>query len=66
MSSEKDRLVVRKTTFEQEQADKDAYFASLSPEKRFEIHEQLRERIWGEKYNALSLEGLKVIKKPAQ
>jgi hypothetical protein len=64
MLSEK-RIVVRKTTLEQEQADKDAFFASLSPEERLKIHEQLRERIWGGKYNSLSLEGLKVTKKPA-
>lgn len=60
----KKKIVVRKTTFEEEQRLKDDEFLKLSPTERLRIHEELRKRIWGKAYNKQSLKGLKVIKKP--
>ena len=57
------KIIVRRTTFEEEQRMKDEAFLKLTPEHRFRIHEQMRKKIWGEKYNKQSLIGLKVIKK---
>jgi hypothetical protein len=42
---------------------KDEDFLNLRPEERLRIHEELRKRIWGDRYNRLSLRGLKVLKK---
>jgi len=64
MPAKKQKIVVRKTSFEEEQRLKDEEFLALTPVERLRIHEQLRKRIWGKKYNKLSLKGLKVIKKP--
>lgn len=64
MPAKKLKTVVRKTSFEEEQRLKDEEFLALTPAERLRIHEQLRKRIWGKKYNKLSLKGLKVIKKP--
>lgn len=64
MQSKKPKLVVKKTSFEEEQRIKDDAFMKLSPAERLRIHEQLRKRIWGTRYNKLSLHGLKVTKKP--
>jgi hypothetical protein len=66
MPARKSKIVVRKTTFEEEQQSKDEAFLRLKPAERLKIHEQLRKRIWGEQYNKLSLKGLKVIKKPVE
>ena len=57
------RTIVRKTTFEEEQRMKDEDFLRLAPEERLRVHEELRKRIWGDRYNKLSLKGLKVVKK---
>jgi hypothetical protein len=57
------KLVVRKTTFQEEQQSKEEAFLKLTPAERLKIHEQLRKRIWGKAYNKLSLKGLKVSKK---
>jgi hypothetical protein len=57
--------IVRRTSPEKEQADKDAEFLRLTPGQRLKVHEQLRKKIWGKKYNATRLAGLKVRKKPA-
>jgi hypothetical protein len=64
MPAKKPGTVVIKTTFEEEQRMKDEAFLKLSPQERLKIHEQLRKKIWGKKYNKLSLRGLKVTKKP--
>jgi hypothetical protein len=63
VKSAKKRTVVRKTNFEEEQRMKDEDFLNLRPEERLRIHEELRKRIWGDRYNRLSLRGLKVLKK---
>ncbi|MBL7877127.1 MAG: hypothetical protein JNL53_15780 [Cyclobacteriaceae bacterium] len=54
---------LKKTTFEEEQRLKDLEFLSLKPAERLRLHEVMRKRIWGDKYNKLSLKGLKVIKR---
>ncbi len=64
MTGRKAKVVVRKTSFEEEQRMKEEAFLKLSPVERLRIHEQLRKRIWGDQYNKLSLKGLKVTKKP--
>lgn len=64
MTGRKAKVVVRKTSFEEEQRMKEEAFLMLSPVERLRIHEQLRKRIWGDQYNKLSLKGLKVTKKP--
>jgi hypothetical protein len=64
MPAKKIKTAVRKTSFEEEQRLKNEAFLALTPTERLKIHEQLRKRIWGEKYNKLSLKGLKIIKKP--
>jgi hypothetical protein len=56
-------IVVKKTTFEEEQRMKDEAFLKLRPTERLRIHEQLRKRTWGSSYNKTSLKGLKVKKK---
>jgi hypothetical protein len=66
MAKSKSKIVVSKTTFDEEQRQKDEAFLKLKPIERLIIHEQLRKRIWGDRYNKLSLKGLKVIKKPVQ
>jgi hypothetical protein len=66
MPARKSKIVVRKTTFEEEQQSKDEAFLKFKPAERLKIHEQLRKRIWGKQYNKLSLKGLKVIKKPVE
>lgn len=58
------KTIVRKTSFDEEQRLKDEEFLKLTPEERLRIHEELRKRIWGKKYNKLILKGLKVNKKP--
>jgi hypothetical protein len=63
MAGKKSKIVVKKTSFEEEQKMKDEAFLKLRPEERLKIHEQLRKRIWGSEYNKLSLRGLKVRKK---
>lgn len=55
--------VVSRTSFEEEQQIKDEAFLKLKPAERLRIHEQLRKRIWGDRYDKLSLKGLKVVKK---
>ena len=57
-------MVVRKTSVEEEQRMKDEEFLKLKPVERLKIHETLRKRIWGDRYDKLSLKGLKVTKKP--
>jgi hypothetical protein len=66
MPAKKKKIIVRKTTPEQEQQSKDEAFLNLSPAERLKIHEGLRKRIWGKAYNAISLKGLKVSKKPVR
>jgi hypothetical protein len=57
------KTVVKKISFEEDERLKDEEFLKLTPLERLKIHEQLRKRIWGEKYNKLKLKGLKVIKR---
>lgn len=64
MRGKKPAAIVKKTSFEEEQKAKDEEFLRLTPAERLRIHEQLRKRIWGDRYNKLSLNGLKVSKKP--
>lgn len=54
---------VHKTTPEQEQQLKDEFFLKLSPLERLQILEQLRRRIWYDRYNKFSYAGLRVVKK---
>jgi len=54
---------LKKTTFAEEQRLKDLEFLSLKPAERLRLHEVMRKRIWGDKYNKLLLKGLKVLKK---
>jgi hypothetical protein len=54
---------IKKTTFSEEQRWKDIEFLKLKPSERLRLHEVMRKRIWGDKYNKLSLKGLKVKKK---
>lgn len=53
-------MKVRKTTFDEDLKDKEAYFLALSPLERLKINEELKKRIWGELYNTSVLEGAKV------
>ena len=64
MADRKTKTDVKKTSFDEEQRIKDEAFLALPPQERLRIHEQLRKRIWGSQYNKISLEGLKVKKKP--
>jgi len=64
MCGKKSDAIVRKTSFEEEQKTKDEEFLKLAPAERLKVHEQLRKRIWGSRYNKLSFKGLKVTKKP--
>ena len=59
------KITVRKVSFDEEQQMKDEAFLKLQPEDRLRVHEQLRKKIWGVKYNKTSWKGLKVVKKPA-
>ncbi|MBS1491702.1 MAG: hypothetical protein JSS93_14335 [Bacteroidetes bacterium] len=52
--------IVIKTSFDEEQQMKDAAFLKLKPTERLQIHEEMRKRIWGDKYNTPSLKGMKV------
>ena len=63
MPEKRSKVIVKKTSFEEEQRMKDEAFLKLTPEERLKIHEQLRKRIWGSQYNKVSLKGLKVRKK---
>lgn len=58
------KLTVRKLSPEEEQRMKDVAFLKLTPAERLKIHEQLRKRIWGKKYNSVRLKGLKIRKSP--
>ena len=53
-------MKVRKTTFEKDLEEKEAYYFQLSPNERLEINEELRKRIWGEKYFNSVISGSKV------
>lgn len=53
MPVKKAEIVVRKTTFDEEQKAKDQEFLDLTPQERLKIHEQLRKRIWRDKYNKI-------------
>lgn len=55
--------IVIKTSFDEEQQMKDAAFLKLKPTERLQIHEEMRKRIWGDKYNTPSLKGMKVFKR---
>lgn len=57
------KIKVRKTSFEEEQRLKEQDFLNLAPEERLRLHEELRKRVWGNRYNKLSLKGLKVTKR---
>jgi len=57
--------IVRKTTPEEEQQFKDEAFLKLTPQERLKIHEELRKRIWQDRYDKFSYEGLRVIRKSA-
>jgi hypothetical protein len=63
MPKSKKKIVVVKTTADDEQRQKDEAFLKLKPVERLTIHEELRKRIWGKLYNKLSLKGLKVFKR---
>lgn len=54
---------VKKTTPEQEQQFKDESFLRLTPQERLQILEQLRRRIWRDRYNRVSYAGMRVVKK---
>lgn len=54
---------VKRTTFDNEQSLKNQQFLLLTPTERLRVHEIMRKRIWGDKYNKISLKGLKVTKK---
>jgi hypothetical protein len=54
---------LKKTSFKEEQRLKDLDFLKLKPAERLRLHEVMRKRIWGDKYNKVSLKGLKVKKK---
>ena len=56
---------VLKISFDEEQEMKDAAFLKLKTVDRLRIHEELRKRIWGDRYNKQTLRGLKVIKRKA-
>lgn len=59
-------LKIKKTNPAKEVLKKEAYFLSLSPKKRLEIHEETRKRIWGALYKKnKSFKGLKITKKLA-
>lgn len=64
MEPENDPNRIRKTTFAEEQREKDEAFLRLAPAERLRIHEQLRKRIWADRYDKMVLEGMKVIKRP--
>ena len=64
MPIKKPKIVVRKTSFEEEQKTKDDDFLNLTPAERLRIHEDLRKRIWGDEYHNVSIKGLIVSKKP--
>ena len=66
MSTNEEKIRVVKTSPEAEQAAKDEAFLKLEPSERLRIHEELRKRIWRDRYNKLSLEGLKITKKPVR
>jgi hypothetical protein len=65
MEDKNEGLVVRKYAPDEEQRLKDEEFLKLEPAERLRINEILRERIWHDRYNTLSLKGLKVKKTPA-
>ena len=54
---------IKKTTFAEEQREKDLEFLKLKPAERLRVHEIMRKRIWGDKYGKIILKGLKVRKK---
>lgn len=56
------KMVVKKFSPDEEQQLKDEEFRKLQPAERLRINEILRKRIWGDRYNKLSLKGL-VVKK---
>ncbi len=63
MHAGKVKVRVIKTSFEEEQASKDLAFLKLKPAQRLKLHEEMLKRIWGKKYSAQSLKGLKVLKR---
>lgn len=60
-ANSKQKLI--KVTFEEEQQRKDLEFLKLTPAQRLQLHEIMRKRIWGPRYNKLTLKGLKVTKR---
>ncbi|GIL22136.1 MAG: hypothetical protein BroJett042_06490 [Bacteroidota bacterium] len=60
-ANSKQKLI--KVTFEEEQQRKDLEFLKLTPAQRLQLHEIMRKRIWGSRYNKLTLKGLKVTKR---
>lgn len=58
------KIAVRIMSPEEEQRIKDEAFLKLKPSERLRLHERLRKKIWGDKYNKLKLEGLQVYKRP--
>jgi hypothetical protein len=65
-TNEPDRLSgrqVKKTTFDEEQLQKDEAFLLLAPTERLRLHEEMRRRIWGTQYEKASWNGLKVTRK---
>lgn len=57
-------IKVTKTTFDDEQQQKEDYFMSLNPIKRLEIAEELRTRIWSDMYGkSYSYAGAQVMRK---
>ncbi|NOS90388.1 MAG: hypothetical protein HOP30_00555 [Cyclobacteriaceae bacterium] len=57
------KIIVRKTSFEEEQKMKDDAFLKLKPTERLLLHEELRKKIWGDLYRYKPLKGMKVVKK---
>lgn len=63
MPGKKKLAFLRKTTVDEDRNTKDAAFLGLPPEQRLKVAEELRRRIWRDRYDTPSLAGLKVRKK---
>ncbi len=54
---------VTKISFEEDFEIKEQAFLSMTPLNRLRWNEKMRRKIWGEKLNAYSYNGMKVLKK---
>lgn len=55
-------MVVKKTSFEEEQAAKEKAWLDLTPQQRLEHHQPLLKKIYGDRYNAPMTEEARKIK----